>query len=51
MRAIGDLAFLLDDEEVWREKAVEAGGQCEFMLKVEIRSRLGKLPSPIGLRC
>lgn len=25
MRAIGDLAFLLDDEEVWQEKAVEAG--------------------------
>jgi hypothetical protein len=52
MRAIGDLAFLLDDEEeIWQEKAIEAGDGCSLCPRWRPEVVLVSLPPPIGLRC
>lgn len=51
MRAIGDLAFLLDDEEIWQEKAIEAGGGASLCPRWRSEVVLVSFPPPIGLRC
>lgn len=51
MRAIGDLAFLLDDEENWQEKAIEAGDGGSLCPRWRSEVVLVSFHPPIGLRC
>lgn len=48
MRAIGDLACLLDDEKIWQEKAIEAGDGGSLCPRWRSEVVLVSFPPPIG---